>query len=151
MSRRLYAAIWRYWCHLRDTGAPRRSHSREGGNLEFLHLGLANARFLLTDRPNRRYLPPEPRLRRLPCPTISRIQSSPYLKLLSMPSCGRFAVSAPRPQGLPLPGAGQVCLKLTWHTTYSRRPAPPCTFPRSWRASTPPSTSPSIARAWSLR
>jgi hypothetical protein len=24
--------IGRYWCHLRDTGTPRRGHSRESGN-----------------------------------------------------------------------------------------------------------------------
>ena len=45
----------------------------------------------------------------------------------------------------------QVCPKLTWLSTYSKRPAPPCTSPNSWPASTPPSTSPSIAKAWSLR
>ncbi len=99
--------------------------------LEFLHLGLAIAEFLLTDRPDLRYLPPELWLRRLTCPTILRTPFFLYSRPLWRPNCGLFAVSAARPQRHPLPAPVQVCLKLTWRTTYSRKPVLPCTFLRS--------------------
>ena len=35
------------------------------------------------------------------------------------------------PRRAPPRAARKVCLKLTWLSTYSRRPAPPYTFPRS--------------------
>src|SRR5208283_2526843 len=66
-------------------------------------------------------------------------------------SYGPFAAFARVRRRGPPHAPRKVCLKLTWRTTYSRRPVPPCTFPNSWRASTPPSTLPLIARAWSLR
>src|SRR5208282_3874693 len=108
-------------------------------------------RFLLTDRPDLRYLPPELWLRRLTCLTILKIPFFRYSRPLSTPNCGRFAVSAAVHQRPPRRGAAQVCPRLTWRTTYSREPAPPCTSPNSWRAFNPPSMSTSIARAWSLR
>src|ERR1035438_8351512 len=80
---------------------------------------------------------------------ISRIRSSPYLKLLSMlnsaPSAA-FAM-ANRP---PHPAQEKVGLRLTWHMTYSRKPAPRCMSPNCSPAFSPPLPSPSIAIASSL-
>src|SRR5579863_30394 len=65
-------------------------------------------------------------------------------------SYGPFAAFARVSRRASLLAPRKVCLKLTWRTTYSRRPAPPYTFPRFWCVSTPPSTLPLIARAWFL-
>ncbi len=40
---------------------------------------------------------------------------------------------------LPSRVAVKVCLKWTWPSTYSKRPAPRCMSPRSWTASKPTS------------
>src|ERR1022692_627465 len=48
------------------------------------------------------------------------------------------------------PLAAQVCLRLTWPMTYSRKPALRCMSPNCSLASTLPLASPSIAKASSL-
>src|SRR5450759_3546211 len=80
---------------------------------------------------------------------ISRIRSSPYLKLLSMLNSAPSAAFA-RAIRPPLPAQEKVGLKLTWPTTYSRKPAPRCMSPNSSLAFSPPLASPSIAKASSL-
>src|SRR2546429_9743045 len=73
----------------------------------------------------------------------------PYLKLLWMPNCAPFAVSARQTPARPNPPVYQVCLRLTWPMTYSRRPVLPSTSPICWPALRPPFPWPSIAKAWS--
>src|SRR6266571_6344962 len=73
----------------------------------------------------------------------------PYLKLLSMPNCAPFAVSARQTPAPPSPPAKQVCLRLIWPMTYSRRPALPSMSPISWPGLRLPFRWPSIAKAWS--
>src|SRR5882672_7845553 len=51
---------------------------------------------------------------------------------------------------LPNHAPAKVCLRLTWLSTYSRKPAHPCMSPTSSIASRPSSASASIARAWFL-
>src|SRR5579863_3441479 len=74
-----------------------------------------------------------------------------YLKPRWKRSC---ALSAASGKVSPLPprrAAAKVCLRWTWPSTYLRRPAHPCTSPRSWNVSNPSSVPPWTARAWSPR
>src|SRR5450759_4797086 len=80
---------------------------------------------------------------------ISRIRSSPYLKLLSMLNSAPSAAFA-RAKRPPHPAQEKVGLKLTWPMTYSRTLAPRCMSPNCSHAFTPLLASPSIAKASSL-
>src|SRR2546429_3991775 len=73
----------------------------------------------------------------------------PYSKLLWMPNCAPFAVSAREIQARPGPSAKQVCLRLTWPMTYLGRPALPSMSPICWPELRLPFLWPSIAKAWS--
>src|SRR5882724_44189 len=73
----------------------------------------------------------------------------PYLKLLWMPNCAPFAVSARVTQAPPGPPPDQVCLRLTWPMTYLRRPLLRSTSPFCWPVLKHPFPLPSIAKAWS--
>src|ERR1019366_8944447 len=77
---------------------------------------------------------------------ISRIRSSPYLKLLSMLNSAPSAAFA-RAKRPPHPAQEKVGLKLIWPMTYSRKLAPRCMSPNCSRAFSPPLASPSIAKA----
>src|ERR1035437_5763788 len=77
---------------------------------------------------------------------ISRIRSSPYLKLLSMLNSAPSAAFA-RAKRPPHPAQEKVGLKLTWPMTYSRKLAPRCMSPNCSHAFSPPLASPSIAKA----
>src|SRR5271165_2534353 len=73
-----------------------------------------------------------------------------FLKPLSMHSFAPSAASAKASRPPPNHAAVKVCRKLTWHSTYSRKPAPRCMSRSSSNVSRPNSPSPSIAKAWFL-